>query len=167
MSGTGRRVLTRWVPWVAVVVVAVVALVLGSHRPPAHPTLQQRTEALASQVRCPVCVGETVAESSAAPAIAIRHEIRRDLAAGEKPPAVLASIEAAYGPSILEKPQTTGIGLLLWVLPVLAALAGLVGLGAAFVWWHRRQGGPPATEADHLLVAGMLGSLDHPAGDGP
>lgn len=154
-------------PWLALGAVVAVALIFGAHRPPAHRTLQQRTQALAAQVRCPVCVGETVAESSAAPAVAIRQEIRRGLAEGEKPSAVLAGIEAAYGPSILEKPRTTGAGLWVWVLPVVLTVAAAAGLAAAFVWWgRRRRGGEPASEADHLLIAGVLGGPDG-SGDRP
>lgn len=165
MAVNARRVL-RWVPWVGIVVVAAVALALGSQRPPAPQTLEQRTLALASQVRCPVCVGETAAGSGAAPAVAIRSEIRHGLAAGEKPATILAALETVYGPGILEKPRTSGVDLLIWVIPVVVALVAAAGLVFAFVWWNRRRrASPPANDDDRLLVAGLLSSLDRP-GDG-
>ena len=145
-----------------VLIVTAVALALGSQRPPAPRTLEQRTLALASQVRCPVCVGETAAESGASAAVALRNEIRHGLAAGEKPATVLAGIVAAYGPGILERPRTSGVDLLVWVIPALVALAGLA---VAFVWWSRRRSAsPPASDDDRRLVAGLLGSTD-PSGE--
>ncbi len=153
----------RWLPWLVVAVVAAVALTVGSEQAAAPQTLQERTVAVADQVRCPVCVGETVAQSDAAPAVTIRHDIRRELAAGEKPSAILAGIAAIYGPGYLEKPQTSGLDLWLWVLPVAATLAAAAGLAAAFVWWgRRRRADPVASEADRLLVAGSLDSLAGP-----
>jgi cytochrome c-type biogenesis protein CcmH len=157
-----RRVL-RSAPWVVIVVVAAVALGIGAQRPPAPRTLEQRTLALASEVRCPVCVGETAAESGTAASVAIRSEIRHGLAAGEKPAAILAGIEAAYGPGILEQPRTSGVDLLIWVIPAVVALAALAGLVVAFVWWDRRRRGAPAvSDDDRLLVAGLLGSPEGP-----
>ncbi len=164
MSPGPRRVL-RWAPWVLVLIVTAVALALGSQRPPAPRTLEQRTLALASQVRCPVCVGETAAESGASAAVALRNEIRHGLAAGEKPATVLAGIVAAYGPGILERPRTSGVDLLVWVIPALVALVALAGLVVAFVWWNRRRSAsPPASDDDRRLVAGLLGSTD-PSGE--
>lgn len=165
MAPAVRRVL-RWAPWGVIVVVAAVALTVGSQRPPAPRTLEQRTLAVASEVRCPVCVGETVAGSDTPPSVAIRNEIRHGLAAGESPATVLAGIEAAYGPGILEKPRTSGVDLLIWVIPAIVALAAVAGLALAFVWWsRRRRSSPPASDDDRTLVAGLLGSLD-PPGDG-
>ena len=165
MAPAVRSVL-RWAPWVVIVVVGAVALTVGALGHPAPRTLEQRTLAIASEVRCPVCVGETAAGSDTAPSVAIRSEIRHGLAAGEKPATILAGIEAAYGPSILEEPRTSGVDLLIWVIPVVVALVALAGLAFAFVWWNRRRRSfEPASDEDRVLVAGLLGSTDRP-GDG-
>jgi len=165
MAAPVKRAL-RWAPWALLVVVAAVALTFGAQGEPAPRTLEQRTLAIASEVRCPVCVGETAAGSDTAPSVAIRSEIRHGLVAGEKPATILAGIEAAYGPSILEKPRTSGVDLLIWVIPVVVALMALAGLTFAFVWWSRRRRCfASASDEDRLLVAGLLGSTDRP-GDG-
>jgi cytochrome c-type biogenesis protein CcmH len=166
MMALGVRRALRWAPWVVIVVVATVALAVGSERPPAPGTLEQRTLAIASEVRCPVCVGETAAGSDTAPSVAIRDEIRQGLVAGEKPTTILAGIVAAYGPGILEKPRTSGVDLLVWVIPVVVSIGALSGLVLGFVWWQRRRrAGPVASEEDRRLVAQLLGSVDRP-GDG-
>ena len=148
--------LRRWAVWVVLVVAAAVALAVGAQPGTARPSLAQRTRALASEVRCPVCVGETVADSSAPAAVTLRDDIHRELAAGEKPAAILAGIESVYGPGILEKPRATGIGLFLWLVPVLVALAAGGGLAAAFAWWGRQRRSDPASPGDHDLVAEFL-----------
>jgi len=156
------RSLLRWAPWVALLAVAVAALVIGAQRHEPHRSLRQETMSLAGRVRCPVCQGETVAESQTPESVAIRQEIRGELRAGERPGAILAGLAAAYGPGILEKPQARGADLLLWVLPAAAAAAGVAGLATAFGVWRRRRRSGPASRADRDLVAGVLTERDGP-----
>lgn len=149
--------LRRWGPWAAIVIVVVGAGVFGGHRSH-HPTLDQRTTSLAAQVRCPVCNGETVAESDTPPSVAIRSQIRDELAGGERPARILAGLTGVYGPGILEKPQARGVGLLVWVLPILGVAAAVVGLVVAFRRWRPTTGpGTQASVTDRRLVDKALG----------
>ncbi len=72
------------------------------------PSLDSRVAHIASLVRCPVCNGETAAQSQAAPSVQIMNEIRTDLQKGESQNQILSSIVASYGPGILEKPPARG-----------------------------------------------------------
>jgi cytochrome c-type biogenesis protein CcmH len=155
-----RRVL-RWAPWGLLLVGVVVALAVGASRP-THESIAQRTVAIAGEVRCPVCQGETAAESSTAPSVAIRNQIHSELVAGERPSAILAGIEAEYGAGILEKPPASGVDLFLWVVPVVAVVLAIAGLAAAFAHWRPRRRSASVSEADRLLVAGAL-APDPPA----
>lgn len=146
--------LVRWGPWFVLLAVAVVSLAIGVHRP-SHPTLQQRATQLAGEVRCPVCSGETAAQSQAPEAAQVRQEITSELAAGRSPSAILDGLVGDFGPGILEKPQTHGVSLLVWVLPVVAFAAGATGLGVAFAGWRRRPRATP-DEADRDRVAAAL-----------
>ncbi len=131
------QVVRRWGLWVLVVAVVVVALVVGSSRP--GPTsLAARTRAIASEVRCPVCQGESAEQSQVPASVAIRSQIQSDLAAGMAPSAILRDLEHAYGVTILEKPPAQGIGLVVWGLPVAVAVVGAAGLAVAFARWRRR-----------------------------
>ena len=128
--------LRRWGVWAASLVVIVAALAIGFSKP--EPTsLAARTRALAGQVRCPVCQGETAAQSGAPAAIAIRTQIGNELAAGVAPATVLADLERSYGPTILERPPVTGVNLLVWVGPAALAGGGVALLAVAFVRWRR------------------------------
>ena len=67
----------------------------------------------------------SVAESNATSAIAVRHEIVLKVQQGESDTAILTSLEDSYGTSILLSPSTSGIGSLLWVLPVIIVIVGV------------------------------------------
>jgi cytochrome c-type biogenesis protein CcmH len=142
----------RWVPWGAILVVLVVALAVGVQRN-THQTIEQRVHQLAGQYRCPSCDGESAADSNTATSIEIRDLIQADLRHGQSASQIRAAMISDYGADILESPPTKGISLLVWVVPVVAVAAGVVGLGLAFRRWKRRLvtlGAPSA--ADRALV---------------
>jgi cytochrome c-type biogenesis protein CcmH len=122
----------------ALVAIAVAVLVIGTHRT-SHPSLQERTMHVAAQVRCPVCEGQSAAESQAPASVQIRDQIQQELSAGESQGRILSGLVAAYGPGILEKPEASGAGLVLWVLPVLALAAAIAGVALAFARWRPRR----------------------------
>lgn len=155
----------RWLPWVLLAGIAIGALVVGTHRSPPSSSPDARVMHIAGEVRCPVCEGQSAAQSQAAASVQIRDQIGQELAAGESEQQILAGLERAYGPSILEKPQGTGVALVVWVLPVLAVLAGAGGLAFAFRRWRARLEGQSAgpSEADRRLVDDALRSRELPA----
>jgi cytochrome c-type biogenesis protein CcmH/NrfF len=117
------KVLKSFRVWcVALVVVAAVAVVLNPH--PSSQTA--RIAHLETLVRCPACHDLSVAESNQTSALAVRNEITQKVKAGVSDSAILTSLEATYGTSILLSPPTSGLGVLLWVVPV-GGLALLVG----------------------------------------
>ena len=120
------------------VAVACVVLGLGIHQASVGSSLDARTAHIAGLVRCPVCNGETVAQSQATPAVEIRAQIKVDLQNGESQSRILSGLVAEYGPSILEKPPATGAGLIVWILPIGAAMAALVGVGFVLRKWRNR-----------------------------
>ncbi len=128
----------RWLPWIALVAVACVVLGLGIHQASTGGSIDARTAHIAGLVRCPVCNGETVAQSQATPAVEIRDQIKSDLQNGESQSRILSGLVAEYGPSILEKPPATGAGLVVWILPIVAATAALVGVGFVLRKWRNR-----------------------------
>jgi len=93
---------------------------------PAGSSVASRVARLEALVRCPSCEDLSVAQSNATSAIAVRHEIAAKVRRGVSDTAILTSLEAAYGPSILLSPPTSGLGSLLWAVP--AGAAGLAGV---------------------------------------
>jgi cytochrome c-type biogenesis protein CcmH len=132
-------------------VVAVVALSLGAGRKNSHPTVTQRVNHVASQVRCPTCRELSAAESDAKAAAAIRIEIRRRVVLGQSDGEIRAFLASRYGRDILLKPPASGVAGLVWVLPVVALICGAVFLGVMFRRWKDRPALHP-TDADRALV---------------
>ena len=123
------KVLRSFWLWVGAFVV-VVAVTLATA--PSAPSSVSRINHLETLVRCPACDDISVAVSDATSAIAVRHEIARDVHRGESDNAILTSLEAVYGPSILLSPPTSGLGTLLWAAPVAGVvLAVVIGLRLA------------------------------------
>jgi len=76
------------------------------------------------QLQCPVCEGETVADSPSGLAGDMRSVIRTKLAAGESDQQILDEFVGGYGDSILTEPPKRGVSLGVWVGPVVAVLLG-------------------------------------------
>lgn len=78
---------------------------------------------------CPVCQGQSVAESNSQLAKDMRSIIRQKLEAGESKEEIINYFVNRYGESILGYPPVRGVNLLLWVLPAIAVLFGGIGIG--------------------------------------
>ncbi|MDR7535845.1 MAG: cytochrome c-type biogenesis protein CcmH [Armatimonadota bacterium] len=103
------------------------------------PTLDDQVYAIAREFMCPVCAGQTVAESDAELARQMRAIIRARLTQGQSREEIIAYFVAQFGQGVLAAPPARGSGVLLWVFPAVAAAAG-----AVIVWtFVRRHLGPP------------------------
>jgi cytochrome c-type biogenesis protein CcmH/NrfF len=107
---------TLWV--VAVVLVATAAILLR----PSTSSEASRIAHLETLVRCPSCDDLSVAVSNETSAIAVRHEITKKVHEGQSDNQILTSLESAYGTSILLSPPTSGLGVLLWIVPLVGVL---------------------------------------------
>src|SRR6266480_5610786 len=100
----------------------VVALGAPQGPPLSGPALDQRTQEVASLLRCPVCQGMSVADSPSTVALDMKHQVRDMLAKGYTQEQILAYFEQSYGQFVLLKPRNP----LVWILPVLILIAGAV-----------------------------------------
>ena len=103
--------------------------------------LDRATHELASKLRCPICQGLSVADSSTSSAIAMMAQIRDLLSQGYTPKQVTDYFASSYGEFVLLQPKADGFNLLVWLAPILA-----LGLGVAIV--ARRLMAPASTTAD-------------------
>ena len=100
--------------------------------------LDDQVRTIARELRCPVCAGETVADSNAPVAVQMRGVIRQQLEAGESPDRIKAYFVARYGPEILLTPQASGFTLGVWIMPIVALIVGLGIVFAVLRSWSRR-----------------------------
>jgi cytochrome c-type biogenesis protein CcmH len=114
---------TFWVSLALVLGVAVVWTITVVRASEAK-SLDQRTYEVASQLQCPVCHGESVADAPSPLAQEMRSLIREDLQSGMSEQQVIAYFHQRYGDQILETPPTSGFTLLIWLGPLLVLLVG-------------------------------------------
>lgn len=131
---------------------------------PAGVELSAQAYAIANELRCPVCTAESVADSNAEIAGEMRRLIQQQLDQGKSREQILAYFRQRYGDWIMLDPPKTGIHLLVWLLPILAALAGAATLAVLLRRWRRAAEQLPAADAADLeRVRNALGAQDDEA----
>ena len=140
----------RRIGWLAVAAAAVIAGVLAAtaSRPPA--TEAERAHQLKEATLCPVCDGQSVLESNAPAAAAMRRQIDLWVDEGRTDMQIRADLADAYGDDVNALPPGEGVGTLVWALPVVAFAAAAAGLWAATRRWRARAGGPSGADGDRL-----------------
>lgn len=157
----------RRVPWATLVTIGLAAVVVwgivagigGSGSP-------DRVREITSRLRCPVCQGESVAESPSQNAQEITALVRQQVAAGQSDAQIQQFFVDRYGDWILLEPPRSGRTLLLWAVPLLAVTAGAIALVSRLPRSPRRTAllagaatlGLASTAV--LVVAGALGRTD-------
>jgi cytochrome c-type biogenesis protein CcmH len=134
--------LRRWVAGVitvAMAAVVVAAMIIG------EDTTRDRVLALSARIKCPVCQGESIAESPSETAAAMVEVVQEKVLAGESDGQIIRYFTDRYGPGILLDPPFRGSTLVLWLAP-LAALAAGVALILGLRRGRRKEPAPVAEE---------------------
>jgi cytochrome c-type biogenesis protein CcmH len=109
----------------------------------AAPVNEDTVQKIAAQLRCVVCQSLSVADSPSETAQQMRGVIREQLAAGRTPEQIKAYFVDKYGLWILLEPPRQGFSLLVWVVPYVGLLGGLVLVGLVVRRWSRRPRAAP------------------------
>lgn len=112
------------------------ALWAGTHQS-ASPSKEERAQSLEHTIKCPVCRGQSVAESDSEASKAIRVEIARRIDAGQSDAEIRTFFAQTLGDDILLRPASSGFAGLVWVLPVAGFVVAGAGIGFAFWRWRR------------------------------
>lgn len=121
-------------------------LAAADYNPLPNPAQEARARALQKQLRCVVCQGESLDESSAPLAADLRALIREKIAAGQTDQQIKDFLVQRYGPFILMKPPLREDTYLLWFGPGLLLLIGAGVVGLTIYRSRRRAGDKPLTE---------------------
>lgn len=154
MSGTT----SRRGAWVILGLVVVAALAVAFWPRGGHETETAHVRRLASEFRCVDCEGLSVAESATASARIERRDIAERVRSGDSDEAIRGWYVGKYRESVLLKPSSRGVGLLVWALPIAALFIGAAALAFALRRWARQPRLTPNAD-DAKLVA------DYRAGD--
>lgn len=106
---------------------------------PRPQTLDQRVHDVASQLKCLVCQGESVADSPATLSQQMRGIIRQQLQSGKSEQEVIQYFESRYGDSILWSPPWQGFTALAWLVPIALLLGGTFLLFFVLRGWHTQS----------------------------
>lgn len=146
-----------------VVLIILVLLCLGTvvlgkeAQPNEDPRIEQRMKALTEQLRCPVCQNETLADSRSELAEDLRKQMREQMNAGKSDQEIIAFLTQRYGDYILYNPQIKPKTYLLWFLPFILLIGGILVL---YRYLKRRRElihDQPLTADERKRAADILG----------
>lgn len=128
----------RWLSWVLAGIIAASALAIGVLDAAPPQSQAEQVQTIARTIRCPQCLGQSVAESDVVVARQIRADIARRVGDGQS----IAEIQQAYidqfdDPSIVLTPPADGLNAALWVVPLLGGVFATVALAFALKRWQR------------------------------
>jgi len=123
----------------AALVLAALVLAAPAAASERHPSQGE----LEGQLMCPICAGETLAQSDSPAAQRIKAYIARRIADGATRSQIKDELVAQWGQRILAAPPRHGFNLLAWALPLvgLVGAAGIMGL-LAWRWTRVREPAP-------------------------
>ena len=117
------------------------------------PDLEDRTRAIATELRCVVCQNLSVADSPSEMAQQMRAIVREQLQAGKTRQEIKDFFVSKYGEWVLLAPSTKGFALTVWVAPFVVLIGGL-GLGLLVLRrWARKKSAPAPQGVDAALLA--------------
>lgn len=124
-----RRATARVRPYSLILAVLVLVGAIWSFvllTTPPSETLDQRARDVASQLKCLVCQGESVADSPALLSQQMRGIIRQQLQEGKSKQEIIQYFVDRYGTRVLLSPPWQGFSLLAWIVPIVMLFAGIV-----------------------------------------
>ena len=117
--------------------------------PPPADQVDDRAQAIARGLRCPVCQGLSVADSTSEAAVMFQRRIRELVAAGYTDDQVRDFFVDRYGEWILLDPEAQGLNAVLYLVPaVLLGAGGLWVIGTLTAW--RKEPDPVASPDEEL-----------------
>ena len=135
MSDSIRKIIAAVVT-IALAAIVVVGLVQGDKSD------EDRARAIGSRVKCPVCQGVAIADSPSETARAMMDVVEERIADGWSDNQIIDYFSERYTDSIVIDPPFAGNTLLVWLLPLLAVVAGV------FMIFTRRKA--PAAKSDEV-----------------
>ena len=123
------------------------------------PSGADRVEQLGTQIMCPVCQGESIANSPAPMARDMMALVEERVAEGATNTEIIDELLSAYSGAVLLDPPASGATLVLWIAPLVAVAVGV----SMIVWWRRHPGTdvpadavPQSRSRRRTLVGGLV-----------
>ena len=136
----------------AIIVIAIVAVALAlawSGRPRAE-TQAERVDRITSELRCVVCQGLSVKDSPSESARQMKEIVIQRVAEGRTDDQIRDEFRANYGDWVVLAPPLVSWSGVVWLVPLIAILAGLV-----FAWRWTRERSAPLPDAPPAQLAAL------------
>jgi cytochrome c-type biogenesis protein CcmH len=138
-----------------VIVVMAIALVFLISTRPANV---DRVEQIGSRIKCPVCQGESIANSPSQMAEDMMDLVAERVSSGVPDQEIIDELLGSYSGAVLLDPPASGSTLVLWLAPAAALMLGIV----VILWWRRHPGQTPDEQPQpgrspaRLIVGGAV-----------
>ena len=110
---------------IAVAIVAV-ALAVAWTALPHTPTPAERVDGITAQLRCVVCQGLSIKDSPAESARQMRDLVVQRVAEGKTDQQIIDEFRSSYGDWVVLSPPLFSWGGLIWLVPLIAIVAGVL-----------------------------------------
>lgn len=141
------------ISWLLILIVVAAALVASVVADDGPATQGERAYEIKSTMLCPVCDGQNVLESNAPVAAAIRSQVDDLVAEGRSDGEIRAWMARQYGSDVNANPPRSGVGALVWILPVLAGVMAVGLLILAFGRWRSGREIEPSEDDIRIVQA--------------
>ena len=114
--------------WAVTLLVGLLAgwLIVGVVGAQGGQVTDDQVNAVAKQLNCPVCENVPLDVCETQACSQWRDLIRQKLGAGDKPEQIIAYFRTTYGDRVLQSPPREGFTTLVWILPFVGLIAGVV-----------------------------------------
>jgi len=152
MSERTRNLLS--ITAMALMAVVIVTLVVS------NPSQADRVEQIGTRIKCPVCQGESIANSPAQMARDMMSLVSERVSQGAPDDEIIGELLSSYSGAVLLDPPASGETLVLWVAPLVVVVIGI----SVIIWWRRHPGtDQPAVETNpehrpraRSLIGGLI-----------
>jgi cytochrome c-type biogenesis protein CcmH len=127
-----RSDIRRMAGW-GIALAAIVVMVIGLLPGESSADPEQRAVGLEQRLACPLCQGQSLAESDSQVAEDLKVILRDKIDEGMTDKQIFDFFAARYGEHIVLEPPLLGWGIALWAAPLLA-----LGVGGWVVWTRQR-----------------------------
>lgn len=125
---------------------------------------EQRYQNLISELRCPKCQNQNIADSNAPISKDMRDAVYRMMKDGASNEEIVESLVGRFGEFVRYKPELDSRTFLLWATPAIAVIGGLLVVGGVVIRARRAGQESPALSAEEKArVDKMLADEDKPS----
>ena len=114
-----------------------IVLLGGCSVPGRTPSLDEKAQDIYRNLMCPLCPGQTIAESQSELSAQMRAVVREKLEQGATKEEILQFFVERYGEAVLAAPAKSGFSLIVWLAPITGIVVGGIVLWLVTRKWAR------------------------------